>query len=118
MGIRSAGSGGSANSLPPACGSDHAGPCRSVRCVGTGPSPAPPASGRGDSMTITVLSGLMRPLVESRLSGWVEPRFFANKEAAMAMEPQAEIGWVGMYVKRGGGGESAGGGKGKKDRFT
>src|SRR3546814_7055020 len=93
MGIRSAGSGGSANSLPPACGSDHAGPCRSVRCVGTGPSPAPPASGRGDSMTITVLSGLMRPLVESRLPGWVEPRFFANKEEAMAMAPQAEIGW-------------------------
>src|SRR3546814_77620 len=101
MGIRSAGSGGSANSLPPACGSDHAGPCRSVRCVGTGPSPAPPASGRGDSMTITVLSGLMRPLVESRLPGWVEPRFVANKEEAMAMAPQAEIGWFDMYDKQG-----------------
>src|SRR3546814_12505047 len=52
-------------------------------------------------MTITVLSGLMRPLVESRLPGWVEPRFFANKEEAMAMAPQAEIGWFDMYDKTG-----------------
>src|SRR3546814_6784613 len=52
-------------------------------------------------MTITVLSGLMRPLVESRLPGWVEPRFFANKEEAMAMAPQAEIGWFDMYDKQG-----------------
>src|SRR3546814_10984982 len=52
-------------------------------------------------MTSTVLSGLMRPLVESRLPGGVEPRFFANKEEAMAMAPQAEIGWFDMYDKQG-----------------
>lgn len=50
--------------------------------------------------TITVLSGLIRPLVESRLPGWVEPRFFMSKEEAMALAPEAEIGWFDMYDKK------------------
>ncbi|HMO75887.1 MAG TPA: D-2-hydroxyacid dehydrogenase [Sphingopyxis sp.] len=49
--------------------------------------------------TITVLSGLIRPLVEGRLPGWVEPRFFQSKEEAMALAPEAEIGWFDMYHK-------------------
>ena len=35
--------------------------------------------------TVTVLSGLIRPLVEGRLPDWVEPRFFTTKDEAMAM---------------------------------
>ena len=50
--------------------------------------------------TITVLSGLIRPLVESRLPGWAEPRFFMSKEEAMALAPDAEIGWFDMYDKK------------------
>ena len=44
-------------------------------------------------MTIAVLSALIRPLVEPRLPGWVEPRWFASKEEALEMAPEAEIGW-------------------------
>jgi phosphoglycerate dehydrogenase-like enzyme len=50
--------------------------------------------------TITVLSGLIRPLVEDRLPDWVEPRFFMSKEEAMALAPEAEIGWFDMYDKK------------------
>jgi phosphoglycerate dehydrogenase-like enzyme len=50
--------------------------------------------------TVTVLSGLIRPLVENRLPAWVEPRFFQSKEEAMAMAPEAEIGWFDMYDKK------------------
>ncbi len=52
------------------------------------------------SKTVTVLSGLVRPLVENRLPDWVEPRFFQSKEEAMALAPEAEIGWFDMYDKR------------------
>lgn len=44
-------------------------------------------------MTIAVLSALIRPLVEPRLPDWVEPRWFASKEEALEMAPEAEIGW-------------------------
>lgn len=50
--------------------------------------------------TITVLSGLMRPLVENRLPDWVEPRFFQSKDEALELAPQAEIGWFDMYDKK------------------
>jgi len=49
--------------------------------------------------TVTVLSGLIRPLVENRLPDWVEPRFFMTKEEAMDLAPEAEIGWFDMYDK-------------------
>lgn len=51
--------------------------------------------------TVTVMSGLMRPLVEDRLPGWVEPRWFLTKEEAVALAPQAEIGWFDMNDKQG-----------------
>ena len=51
-------------------------------------------------MTVTVLSGLIRPLVEGRLPDWVEPRFFQSKEEAMTLAPEAEIGWFDMYDKK------------------
>ncbi len=44
-------------------------------------------------MTIAVLSGMIRPLVEPRLPDWVEPRWFASKEEALELAPSAEIGW-------------------------
>lgn len=44
-------------------------------------------------MTTAVLSGLIRPLIEPRLPEWVEPRWFMSKEEALALAPQAEIGW-------------------------
>lgn len=44
-------------------------------------------------MTIAVLSGLIRPLVEPRLPEWVEPRWFMSKEEALELAPSAEIGW-------------------------
>lgn len=44
-------------------------------------------------MTIAVLSGLIRPLVEPRLPEWVEPRWFMSKEEALKLAPTAEIGW-------------------------
>ncbi|KTE22297.1 MULTISPECIES: D-2-hydroxyacid dehydrogenase [unclassified Sphingopyxis] len=50
--------------------------------------------------TVTVLSGLIRPLVENRLPDWVQPRFFASKEEAMGLAPEAEIGWFDMYDKK------------------
>lgn len=50
--------------------------------------------------TITVLSGLIRPLVENRLPDWIEPRFFHSKDEAMALAPEAEIGWFDMYEKK------------------
>jgi phosphoglycerate dehydrogenase-like enzyme len=50
--------------------------------------------------TITVLSGLIRPLIEGRLPDWVEPHFFQSKEEALSLAPTAEIGWFDMYDKR------------------
>lgn len=44
-------------------------------------------------MTIAVLSGMIRPLVEPRLPEWVEPRWFMSKDEALELAPQAEIGW-------------------------
>ncbi len=50
--------------------------------------------------TVTVLSGLIRPLVENRLPDWIEPRFFQSKDEALALAPEAEIGWFDMYDKK------------------
>ena len=44
-------------------------------------------------MTVTVMSAMIRPLVEDRLPDWVEPRWFANREEAVKLAPEAEIGW-------------------------
>ena len=44
-------------------------------------------------MTTAVLSALIRPLVEPRLPGWVEPLWFSSKDEALKLAPEAEIGW-------------------------
>ncbi len=49
--------------------------------------------------TIAVMSGLIRPLIESRLPDWVDARYFMSKEDAFALAPEAEIGWFDMYHK-------------------
>lgn len=51
-------------------------------------------------MTIFVGSTLIRGMIESRLPDWVEPRWFASKEEALTLAPDAEIGWFDMYDKR------------------
>lgn len=50
-------------------------------------------------MTVAVLSGMIRPLVEPRLPDWIEPRWFASQEEALAMAPEAEIGWFDLNDK-------------------
>ena len=50
-------------------------------------------------MTKAVLSALIRPLVEPRLPGWVEPHWFASKEQALELAPEAEIGWFDLNEK-------------------
>jgi phosphoglycerate dehydrogenase-like enzyme len=49
--------------------------------------------------TKLVMAGLVRPLIEQRLPDWVEPHWFMSKEEALALAPQAEIGWFDMYDK-------------------
>ncbi|HMP57657.1 MAG TPA: D-2-hydroxyacid dehydrogenase [Novosphingobium sp.] len=44
-------------------------------------------------MTVTVLNAAIRPLLEARLPGWVEPRWFTAADDLMTLGPQAEIGW-------------------------
>lgn len=46
--------------------------------------------------TIAVLPAMARPLIEARLPDWVSPRWFANREEAVAMAPGAEVGWLDM----------------------
>ena len=50
--------------------------------------------------TQLVMAGLVRPLIEERLPDWVEAHWFMSKEEALALAPQAEIGWFDMYDKR------------------
>jgi phosphoglycerate dehydrogenase-like enzyme len=45
------------------------------------------------------MSGLVRPLIEPRLPDWIDPHFFMSKDEALALAPQAEIGWFDMYDK-------------------
>jgi len=49
--------------------------------------------------TVAVLTGLIRPFVESRLPDWIEPHYFNSKEEAVELAPSAEIGWFDMYDK-------------------
>jgi phosphoglycerate dehydrogenase-like enzyme len=46
-----------------------------------------------------VAAGIVRPLIEARLPGWIEPHWFMTKEEALALAPTAEIGWFDMVDK-------------------
>ncbi len=50
-------------------------------------------------MTVFVASTLVRPLIEPRLPDWVEPHWFMTTEEAVALAPQAEIGWFDLNDK-------------------
>ncbi|ANY20316.1 Glycerate dehydrogenase [Tsuneonella dongtanensis] len=50
-------------------------------------------------MTIAVLSGLVRPLVEPHLPPEIEPRWFTSLEELAALAPDAEIGWFDLDRK-------------------
>ncbi|MGN6496890.1 MAG: NAD(P)-dependent oxidoreductase, partial [Tsuneonella sp.] len=44
-------------------------------------------------MTVAVISGLVRPLVEGHLPEGIEPRFYTSTEQMLELAPEAEIGW-------------------------
>ncbi|MFZ9395450.1 MAG: D-2-hydroxyacid dehydrogenase [Erythrobacter sp.] len=48
-------------------------------------------------MTIVALSALMRPMLEPLLPAGLDVRWFATREEALAVAPEAEIGWFDMY---------------------
>lgn len=50
--------------------------------------------------TKLILAGLIRPLIEPHLPPGVDVRWFMSKEEALALAPEAEIGWFDMYDKR------------------
>lgn len=50
-------------------------------------------------MTILVASAMVRPMLEPRLPGWVEPRWFASTEELYELAPSAEIGWFDLFNK-------------------
>ena len=50
-------------------------------------------------MTIAVLSGLIRPLVEAQLPPEIEPRWYTSVEELHALAPEAEIGWFDLDAK-------------------
>lgn len=47
--------------------------------------------------TVALASAMARPLLEPRLPGWVEPRWFASAEDLLAAAPEAEIGWFDAF---------------------
>ena len=51
-------------------------------------------------MTVAVLSGLVRPLVEPHLPAEIEPRFYSSVEQLMELAPEAEIGWFDLDAKQ------------------
>lgn len=50
-------------------------------------------------MTVAVLSGLVRPLVEPHLPPEIEPRWYSSVEELHALAPEAEIGWFDLDKK-------------------
>lgn len=50
-------------------------------------------------MTTALLSALVRPLLDPQLPEWLEPRWFASQEEALALAAEAEIGWFDLNDK-------------------
>ncbi len=50
-------------------------------------------------MTTLVASALLKPLIADRLPAGVTPLWFETKEEALALAPQADIGWFDMHDK-------------------
>lgn len=50
-------------------------------------------------MTLATLPAFLRPLVERHLPDWIEARWFITPAEALALAPDAEIGWFDMFDK-------------------
>jgi phosphoglycerate dehydrogenase-like enzyme len=50
-------------------------------------------------MTVAVLSGLVRPLVEPHLPAEIEPRWYGSVDELHQLAPEAEIGWFDLDKK-------------------
>tara|TARA_A100001391_G_scaffold7621_3_gene4813 strand:- start:10459 stop:11397 length:939 start_codon:yes stop_codon:yes gene_type:complete len=50
-------------------------------------------------MTIAVLPGVYREMVEPHLPDWIEAHFWEDGEELKALAPEAEIGWFDMFDK-------------------
>jgi phosphoglycerate dehydrogenase-like enzyme len=50
-------------------------------------------------MTVAVLSGLVRPLVEPHLPSQIEPHWYTSVEEMLDLAPAAEIGWFDLDKK-------------------
>jgi len=48
-------------------------------------------------MTVAVLTASVRPYLEGRLPGWIEPRWFGTPEELLELAPEAEIGWFDAF---------------------
>ena len=50
-------------------------------------------------MTTTVVSALVRPLIEPHLPDWVDARYYASVDEMLELAPNAEIGWFDLEKK-------------------
>ena len=50
-------------------------------------------------MTVTVVSAMVRPMIEQHLPDWVDARFYTSVEEMLELAPQAEIGWFDLEKK-------------------
>lgn len=50
-------------------------------------------------MTVAVLPGFARPMLEPRLPEWIEARWWLSPEELVALAPAAEIGWFDLHDK-------------------
>jgi phosphoglycerate dehydrogenase-like enzyme len=48
-------------------------------------------------MTKATLPAAIRPLLETRLPDWLDVRWFASKDEALALAPNMQIGWIDMF---------------------
>lgn len=62
------------------------------------PSPGPSRE-RVARMTVAVLPQSLRPMLDGRLPGWLEPRWWDTPENLVEMAAQAEIGWFDLHEK-------------------
>jgi phosphoglycerate dehydrogenase-like enzyme len=52
-----------------------------------------------EALTIAVLPARAQALLEERLPGWVDARWWSTPEQLVELAPQAEIGWFDLHVK-------------------
>lgn len=50
-------------------------------------------------MTVAVLPGFARPMLDARLPAWLDTRWWHSPEEMVALAPDAEIGWFDLHDK-------------------